>query len=281
MPELEFGGPWTFEKLNILSTYLNDYTKVMKNQSFRLTYVDAFAGSGSWSPRSVQDMDQPTDFREMWKGSAAIAIDIDDKPFDRLVFIEKDDDRCRFLRRLASHHRGRHIDVVNKDANEVIPAFCRSLDYYDRAVVFLDPFATEVSWRTVEAIANTKKIDCWILFPLGAIGRLMPLNRDPDPEMAHRLDRVFGGRQYWYGVYENAHQLDLFGQQNRERFGGSETIIDLYRNRLESVFERVAPTVKELRNSKNAPIFALFFAASNKAGASIAVKIADHILSKW
>lgn len=109
--------------------------------------------------------------------------------------------------------------------------------------------------------------------------RLMPLKHDP--KSVCRLDRVFGGRQHWHSLYQSAEQLDLFGEQNMERFGGNEKVIDLYRKRLKSVFEKVTPTPLVLRNSKNAPLFALYFAASNKPGASIAVRIANHLLTKY
>ena len=281
MPGIEYGGPWTRAKLAILKKYLDVYTTVLKNQRFRLIYVDAFAGAGFWKSRTHVDLDDPTEFREMWKGSAAIALDVDNRPFDRLVFIEKDDARCDSLRQLASRHSDRRVEIVRQDANQAIPRFCRRLEPYDRAVVFLDPFSTEASWDTVVAIASTKKADCWILYPVGTIARYMPLNRDPHPELAHHLDRVFGGRQHWHNLYQSAPQLGLFGPQDRERIGGSDPLIGLYRKRLESVFERVAPTTRHLRNSKNSLLYALFFAASNRKGSSKAVEIADHILSKW
>lgn len=271
----DFGGPWTRTKLDVLKDYLDAYTTVLKNQSFRLIYVDAFAGSGFWTPSSAGAVEDPIDFRASWKGSAAIALEIDNKPFDRLVFIEKDEDRCNSLRRLPS----RRVEIVNDDANKAIPYLCGTFGDYDRAVVFLDPFATEVLWSTVETLADTKKVDCCILFPLGAVVRLMPLKHDP--KSVCRLDRVFGGRQHWHSLYQSAEQLDLFGEQNMERFGGNEKVIDLYRKRLKSVFEKVTPTPLVLRNSKNAPLFALYFAASNKPGASIAVRIANHLLTKY
>lgn len=277
----DFGGPWTRDKLDILKSYLDRYTTVLKNQSFLLTYVDAFAGSGFWMPRSAGALEDPTDFRAMWKGSAATALDINNKPFDRLVFIEKDDDRYSSLKKLARRHTGRQIEIVKEDANKAIPDLCCTFRDYDRAVVFLDPFATQVSWSTVETLADTKIVDCWILFPLGAILRMMPSKRDPDPELASHLDRVFGGRKHWKCLYQNAPQLELFGQQNRERISGGEPVIELYRERLNSVFEKVAPTPRVLCNRNNTPMFALYFAASNKEGASIAVRIADHLLTKW
>ena len=142
------GGPWTHEKLSILRSYLDAYTTALKNQPFRLTYVDAFAGSGFWSPSSRCDMDEPTDFRQMWKGSASLALDIGDEPFDRLVFIEQDEERYKTLERLAGDHPDRNIEIFSEDSNGALPRLCTTLPHDDRAVVFLDPFATQVSWCT-------------------------------------------------------------------------------------------------------------------------------------
>src|SRR5690606_41679286 len=41
-----FGGPWTEEKLDRVTRYLQAYTTALKNQPFQLMYIDAFAGTG-------------------------------------------------------------------------------------------------------------------------------------------------------------------------------------------------------------------------------------------
>jgi len=41
-----FGGDWTATKLDIIKKYLASYTRALKNQHFRLQYIDAFAGAG-------------------------------------------------------------------------------------------------------------------------------------------------------------------------------------------------------------------------------------------
>ena len=197
------------------------------------------------------------------------------------MFVERDEERCRSLERLARHHPRRSIEIVNEDANGALPRFCSTLHRYDRAVVFLDPFATQVSWNTVSALADTKQVDCWILFPLSAIARMMPNKREPEPELAGHLDRVFSGRKYWLNTYQEPPQLGLFGAEPSERTGGTDKVIECYRQRLTTAFHKVAPTPRILRNSRNAPMFALFFAASNEKGASIAIDIADHILGSW
>ena len=279
MTQRPFGGPWTEEKLKILSRYLDAYTTALKDTPFKLIYVDAFAGSGAWRSEDEYMPDDYDDFLELHKGSAKIALEIGDKPFDRLVFIEKDTDRSRSLNELRIEHPSREIDVWNGDANQELPRFCHSMGSYDRAVVFLDPFATQVEWNTIRAIAETQKIDCWILFPLMAVARIMPVGIEPSPALANRLDIIFGGREHWEDFYAPSPQLSLFGDESVERSSGSDKIAYRYRSRLENVFEQVATARRTFLNSKNSPIFELFFAAGNRTGAPIAIRIADHILS--
>lgn len=278
-----FGGSWTHEKLEILRRYLDAYTTALKRQRFQLIYVDAFAGGVSYPTGSGYVAEDYSDFRELRDSSPQIALAIQDRPFDRLVFVEKDATRCASLEMLRDESLDRSIDIRNEDANEALPDFCNTLGNYDRAVVFLDPFATQVSWSTVEELARTQKIDCWILFPLMAIARMMPTDREPpDPLVAH-LDRVFGGRGYWEGLYiESPQQLSLLSaERSQQRLRGSDQIAARYRERLDSVFARVAPTSRSLKNSRNSPMFELFFAASNPRGADRAVPIADYILKHW
>ena len=282
MSSSSFGGPWTQEKLEILRRYLDAYTTALKNEPFTLTYVDAFAGEGSWNPATGYASDDYDDFRGVHEGSPRIALGIQDKAFDRLLFIEIDESRAEILRHLRDEVPGREVTVVNGDANIELPRFCAEMGNLDRAVVFLDPYATQVAWSTVEAIARTGKIDCWILFPLMAVSRMMARNSEPTPALATRLNRIFGGREHWQGIYSQSPQLSLFGEDPPQtRPSGVGTIADLYKRRLESVFVRVATTRRILANSKGSPMFELFFGASNPVGAPPAIRIADYILSHW
>jgi three-Cys-motif partner protein len=61
------------------------------------------------------------------------------------------------------------VEIVQDDANVYVQQYCRAIHPSTRAVVFLDPFATQVEWDTVEAIAATHAMDVWILFPLMAV----------------------------------------------------------------------------------------------------------------
>ena len=278
MTSPRFGGPWTAQKLDILRRYLDAYTTALKNKSFHLTYVDAFAGAGYYTS-ATEDYEE---FYQLRSGSARIAMEIRDKPFDRLLFIEKETNSAEALFRLRGEYPGRQIEIIQGDANDRVPGFCRNMGDFDRAVVFLDPYATEVSWATVAAIAASKKVDCWILFPLMAVARMMPTDKEQDGVAASQLDRIFGGREHWRQRYQDSAQLSLLDDEpRRERTLGSQQIANSYRGRLHEVFCSVAKTRRTLRNSKNVPLFELFFAAGNPKGAGIAVQIADHILKHW
>ena len=181
---------------------------------------------------------------------------------------------------MTNEYPGRQIKVVQGDANQNVPQFCRSMADFDRVVVFLDPYKTEVSWTTVETIARTQKIDCWILFPLMAVSRMMPTDRDPDESLAEQLDRIFGGREPWYAGYQDSPQTSFWDDEPRRERGSSQQIAQMYGKRLESVFYKVAPNSRTLKNSRDSPLFELFFAAVNPRGSRFAMDIAGHILQK-
>jgi len=59
--------------------------------------------------------------------------------------------------------------------------------------MFIDPYATELEWETLEAIALTRKIDAWLLFPFAALIRMLPLERDRlQKSCEDRIDRLLG-----------------------------------------------------------------------------------------
>lgn len=270
-----FGSDWTKDKLEILGAYLDAYTTALKNQPFTLIYVDAFAGSGAVEVRDDEEG------RRLLDGSPVVAANIRDKPFDRLVFIEKDrrksDSLTVTLNALGAMGRS---TVAIEDANQYLPKFCSDLGPYDRAVVFLDPFGTQVDWETVAAIAATEKCDVWILFPVGTIRRLLSRRGEPSPGRQDRLTRVFGSES-WRELQHPPLQPSMFDDPSTvETDRGVDGIIALYRRQLEGVFADVAPHSRPLLNSRNTRLYEFMFAAANSTGAPIAIKIADHLLTR-
>ena len=276
------GGNWTTEKLKALKDYLDEYTTVLKKQPFKLWYIDAFAGTGEGHGRDYS-RDYSLEEGKYIRGSALIALETKDKPFDCFLFIEKESKRMKKLRSIIEknpHLGRREISYKEKDANEVVPKFCQEMKKLERAVVFLDPFATEVKYETIKSIAKTEKIDLWVLFPYMAVNRMLPTDeRKISSSNKKRLNELFGDSS-WRSVYRT--RVDLGGEWKEKDY---LRIPELFIERLQAAFEKdgtekVLKTPLILKNSKNAPLFTLCFAAGNANGARIALPIANYILGR-
>lgn len=284
-----FGGSWTEEKLKILKEYLNAYNTVLKKQPFERVYIDAFAGTGYRRQRKHQynvqeffeelEQDESKDFL---KGSAKLALEANPS-FHRYIFIESDINKINELKNLKKEHPEKieQIEIVKSDANEFIQKYCQKENWASvRAVLFLDPFATEVEWTTIEAVATTKCIDVWILFPLMAINRL--LAKDTQRISYDCLNRIFGTKDWFEHFYKAQTLDDIFGKSFDiiKKACNFNSIGSFYKNKLKTVYSGVAEENKVLYNSRGSALFQLFFAAGNPNGAAIAIKIAEHLMRK-
>lgn len=275
----QFGGPWTIAKLDTLEKYLNAYTtalkyKPRKDNPFKLMYIDAFAGTGEYKSRQ----EDPSGAQVVIDGSSRRAINIKNKPFDRLIFIEKDPEKYGKLLRLKRENVLRDIQVKNYDANSFLLNMRRDWAKW-RGVLFLDPFATEVEWSTIVKVAEFNALDTWLLFPISAITRILPTSKKPEDvsrKWADKLNRIFGDDS-WRDLYQE--QQSLFGCELSQRAPGIDGIRRIYRNKLKGLFkQRFMEESKLFVNSKNAPLFEFMFCVGNPAGIGLAKKIASHIL---
>ena len=268
----QFGGRWTSQKLDILERYLDAYTTALKRQKFKLVYIDAFAGSGRIA---LRDNNKARGFLD---GSAARAIKIRDKAFDRLIFVEEDVARRKELRTLRRDHPRRNIDVVDADANEFLRKFDNDWRCW-RGVLLLDPFGAEVEWSTIEKIADFNALDTWILFPTSGLARMLPRNKTPedvDPTWATLLTKVYGDDS-WRKLYHET--TDLLGETLRQRRPGVSGLLSIYKAKLRDLFDdRFLEKSRTLKNSRNSPLFEFIFCAGHPAGAKIAHRIAKHII---
>ena len=79
--------------------------------------------------------------------------------------------------------------------------------------------------------------------------------------------------------YEANSQTRLFGEvEEIHKIADFSMIVAYYVKRLKSIFPHVAENPLQLHNSRNIPLYTLFFAAANPRGGKTAVKIAQHIL---
>jgi len=293
----QFGGRWTEDKLAQLRKYLHAYmvlmTKNPRAAYFRKVYFDAFAGSGVRTERATPAestdlllVDHDPETVEFLKGSAQVALETE-PAFDRYIFVEKNPEYAANLQLLRESfpQLSDRIVIAPGDGNDLLVRWCSKTDWKKtRAVVFLDPYGMQVDWSTIEAIAATKGIDLWILFPLGqGVNRLLTRQGRPPAAWADRLTRFFGTDEWRSRFYRESEVTDLFGDTFSlvEKDADFDVIGAYFLARLRTVFARVADRPLPLRNLKGTPIFLLCFAAGNEKGAPTAVKIANDIIDAW
>lgn len=286
-----FGGFWTQQKLRVLTAYLRQYRNIFqknaRGQFFEISYVDAFAGTGvipQEEPRFYQFFETPQEVREeIRKGSVRRALEID-PPFHHYVFIEKNSKKCVELERFIREFPDRDIRVINGDANHALLEWCKGMNTKrERAVVFLDPFGASVDWKVVEALANTKAVDMWILFPISGINRMLNNRRKPGEAMAQRLTKVFGSDHWEREFYSSLRFASLIDPSKVvEKVHKSVTqtqIIEFFKTQLGKTFVAVSDAGC-LRNTRGRLLFVLFFAAGNQKGAGPGLRIANNLVTK-
>ena len=281
----QFGGDWTGEKLECVRGYLGSYTKIMRSRRYKFAYIDAFAGTGYRERRSsggglFKELGEP-EVGDFLSGSARIALEIE-PPFHNYIFIEKDKAKVAELEKLRDRfpNKKQQIDIRLGEANNCLTNLCR-LNWKDhRAVLFIDPFGMQLAWETIAAIAKTKAIDTWILFPVSAVVRLLRSDGNIPDSCKKRLDTMFG-EPAWFDVFfpvGDAPNLFDAMEKSRRKVANVNVIGNYFNKRLKSVFAGVAPHPLLLRNSKSVPLFLLFFAAGNPNAVGPAIKIASHLL---
>lgn len=264
MPAHSFGGTWTERKLSIVRRYLEIYTQALKNQPFQRIYIDAFAGTGNRTEKRSELLSP--EFDAVLKGSARLALEVD-PPFDRYVLIERVKRRASELLGLKNEYPNRNIEVINADANEAIADLCKATNWRNsRGVVFLDPYGLQVTWDTLVAIARTKALDVWILFPSGmGLNRLLTKSGDIPQEWQRTLDRSLGTKDWRSVFYRSEQEADLFEGPRSKTVKDADPIKleRFYLDRLRKHFPTVMNTCVRLTNSKDQTMYLLCFASAN------------------
>jgi three-Cys-motif partner protein len=284
----QFGGNHTADKLERVRRYLVDFTTLMADKGFDLAYIDAFAGSGSYTPTSRSARTNRRSFFPELKsrefdGSTRIALRVEPR-FQRYIFIDKDPKNVAQLEEL----RDEHPDIRNRvklrtgDANECLQKICRDYDWTRwRGVLLLDPYGMQVEWATIEAIARTHAIDLWYLFPLGiAVNRLLRQSGRITAAESQRLDLVFGSHDWYDAFYRKITRRGILSEYSEvKKTVGFKEIGEYFVDRLRSVFVGTARRPLRLYGRSNIPLYWLCFAAGDQEGADQRVTIAESILA--
>lgn len=212
MAQRPFGSAGTLRKLETIADYLHFYTTALTGK-FKLTYFDAFAGSGEIPMKEALPLaDDVSDLADVTEGSARRALRTD-PPFDRYVLVDSKRGNVAGLESLRAEFPALSPRIVTQldDANEAIHSYCEGHSSRDRAVMFLDPFGNQVRWATIQRIAETVGIDLWYLFPAG-LGVLRQISQDgtPQPQAEASLGEMLGTREWRDHLVEVDDEPDLF-----------------------------------------------------------------------
>lgn len=266
-----FGGEWTIKKLIVIKKYLDFFTTALKNQNFVTMYIDAFAGNGKVYTKDGKELD----------GSVTISLQTN-PPFDKYIFIEKNPQFAMDLHKIKQANPNKDIIVYNNECNDVLKEICASYDWTNhRAVLFLDPYSTQVSWETIKIVASTKAIDVWYLFPINALSRMLEKHGNIPQSTRSIINKLIGDEKWYDILYEEDPQLNLFEEESKIKIFTTKMLADYVNNRLDSIFASVAPNPLILCNSKNSPLFLLCFAIANPSEKAInlALRGAKYILN--
>lgn len=270
-------GKWSEEKLELLEKYLQAYVRIMNKQKQKwlkaFHFIDAFAGSGQARAK---------DEERYIAGSPLRAIQCE-PPFDCLWFIELSSKRVGKLKELQQEFPNRCIKILQGDCNKtlrqkIIPLITR--ESKQRGLVFLDPYGLQVEWQTVVALAEAKTFDVFVNFPLMAVTRILKRDEPPKDWAKERLNKVFGNDKWIESLYYSYREFRLFEKQPTVRVVRdvirAEWLARIYANQVSGLFPFVSEAVI-MKNSKNAPLYALFLASHNKT----AVKIVNDIFKRY
>lgn len=185
-----WGGDWTEKKLNAFSKYVNAYLSIMnRNKYWQTIYFDGFAGSGTRendkdTPQSLLYTnlfgdDESEKENLVYRGSGERVITLKQK-FDHYYFCDTNKEALGTLEtRLKPHIEELKVYFRHDNANNQLCKLAEAMTKNPKnyaALVFLDPFAMEVSWDCIEKLKGTST-DLWILVPTGTIiNRLLGRN---------------------------------------------------------------------------------------------------------
>lgn len=288
----DHGGEWTRLKLDCLEGYLNSYVKVLKNTNFSRIYIDAFSGTGE--PYQIggqsnygrlEGLEFEAPQVEFFHGSVRRALSIPEG-FNRFYLIESRKKNVAKLTELKGEpeHAGRDIKIVSGDANTELLRICKRENWRgSRAVLFLDPFGCQVDWTTIEAVAATRAIDMWYLFPSSALNRLLKREGEIPEDWQRCLDRCLGTPTWRDAFFTDIPTIDLFNPHGieRKKTASIKMVEDFFIKRLKETFHSACDTCLPIENMRGSQIFSLLFACGNPKGSVPALKIARHLIEVW
>lgn len=251
---------WSEAKLQVLTDYLQGFTRAVRGRSREAVCLDLFAGSFDNDRRHGTGR---------FPGSSQIALNTQPE-FTRLAFFELPEPAARLHADItAARPDDRRWRVFEGDCNATLPSALSWLRpvRWAPTFAFLDPRGLQVAWSTVETLADWRrdektKVEQWILMPEPALARVLGLRGVKGRRSAERLDRLFGSRD-WLPIHQGRRRGALTAEAMRAEF------VNLYRWRLENELGYRITHALQIVNTSGHAVYTLVFATDSPPGDAI------------
>ncbi len=253
--------PLSFLKLIALGYIIPMYTDIIGKQRDRgnyikhMVYIDLFSGSGL---NKVEHGEKS----HFLLGSPFIAIHSAKKPFDSMIFVERDKELSSALRkrlRWKSKQKGftwleDRFQCLTGDQNMLIRQIISNLKPNTHCFIFFDPYSTELDWVTMDFIARNTRSDVFINIMSAEIFRGIASARESG---SLKLDTWYGNNS-WSKLNSRSEILSSYAEKivNLPDSGGKKR----------GVFEFLP--INALEKLKKEPYYYLLFAARKTKGGS-------------
>ncbi len=258
-------GIWSELKLEILRKYATAYSQILSSKRLHHWYIDAFAGAGTHIAKRTGDL---------IPGSPLNALSIQ-PPFEKYYLIDLNRARSAELRNLTADRPD--VEVRSGDCNtillsDVFPHV--KYEDYRRALCILDPYGLHLNWTVVAEAAKLGTVEIFLNFPVLDMNRNVLWRREgASPRNIKRMNAFWGDESWHDAAYTTT--PNLFGDLEREK-QSNEAIAEAYQDRLRNVAGfKYVPQPAPMRNSNNAVMYYLFFAAQQPAADKIVTSILD------
>jgi three-Cys-motif partner protein len=264
-------GFWSEIKLEIIKKYASAYTTVLSKQPWckGYVYIDAFAGAGMHISKTTGGVIQ---------GSPLNALEVQPS-FTEYYFIDLDEERVNLFEGIAKENP--RVHAYQGDCNEIlVNKIFPKLNFatYKRALCILDPYKINIEWETIKKAADLKTIDMFLNFSIMDVNRNI-LVEDLLLAKQEDIDRMntFWGDESWKELLY-IRQKNLFGKIQQIKIDTFEKLALGFEERLKKVAGfKYVPEPILMRNTKNGPLYYLYFASQE----GVANRIVNDIFDKY
>lgn len=284
------GTPWVNARLDAFATFLRGYRAAVLQTPGTRTCVEAFVGGSYRELREFESASGDLVVPELAANEpqallAEVAqMMLETNPaFDAYRFLDPSGDRRRALDDLAQTQELVWFDVEKSLRTKPVRdelARMAMIDWKDhRALLFLDPFATDVDWSIIAAVGQTHAVDLWLLYPVGVgIDRLGSEALDVPRIWRRHVDDMLG-TDAWFEKVRVA-SVGLHDGTKAVADARLDVFCGLLASRLATVFPIVEESAGILRGAEGQPLYACCYAVCSEASAAASLRYARALLNR-